>query len=123
MQPDVLPTPAITHCRAARRLARLFRIERVGGFDRRSEEVVQRLLERRAAIIGELLALALAPPDTPQRSADITDALRELAAEVAQSQSRAQERHDVLASELRFRRSSGLTGLRDGTTGHLLGRG
>lgn len=118
------PAPeSIRQCRAARRLTRLFRIERLGGFERWRADVVQRLLDRRAAIIGELLALAPTPPDPSRRSPELYGVLHDLSVEVARSQTKAQERADVLAGELRARRGADLTGLRSSATGHLLGRG
>ncbi|HEX3860981.1 MAG TPA: hypothetical protein VHY35_04760 [Stellaceae bacterium] len=114
---------ALAQCRAARRLARLFRIERHGGFDRRPADVAQRLVERRGTIIAELLALALAPPGSPLRSAELDSVLRDLAVEVEHARLTAQQRHDTLDSELHFRRGESPTGIRNGAGGQLLGRG
>ena len=109
------------HIRAARRLTRLFRLEREGRFARCSIEIMQRLVARRAALIAQL---------PPRRSAgqppDLDVAMRELAAEVERSRPAAQQRRDELSRAIRFERrtASGIpTGLRGEPARHLLGRG
>jgi hypothetical protein len=113
---------AIEQCRAARRLARLFRIERLGGFDRWPADDVGGLVQRRGVIIAELLALVLAPAGSPARSPELDAVLRELSLEVERSRVTAQERYDTLAAELHYRRSEHPTGIRD-SAGQLIGRG
>jgi hypothetical protein len=111
--------------RAARRLGRLFRIERAGGFDRRSVATVRRLIERRGMLVSELLLIdgmrrALNPP----RSAELDQVLAELAREVNGSLHRSQKQVERLHTDLRLRRGEGMpTGIRDGAGGLLLGRG
>lgn len=111
--------------RTARRLARLFRIERSGRFARRRADVVQRLIERRGAVIDELARLdakrlSLAPWATP----DLDIAMEMLAREVDRAEQRCRELLAELGVELERRRGLGTaTGLRDGAAGSLLGRG
>jgi hypothetical protein len=109
--------------RAARRLGRLFKIERAGGFDRRPLATVRRLIERRGTLVEELLLLGgmrsrLAAP----RSAELEQALGELAREVNQSLHPAERKVDHLGGDLRLRSREGLpTGIRNGASGRLLG--
>ncbi len=111
--------------RAARRLGRLFKIERAGGFDRRPAATVRRLLERRGALVTELVLL-----DGKRRSrrspysTELEQALRELASEVRQSLHHSESRMERLWTDLRLRRNAGPpTGIRDSAVGRLLGRG
>jgi hypothetical protein len=108
----------------AQRLARLFKIERDGGFDRRSVETVQRLIKRRDAIVEELLSL-----DGMRRSlgllhsAELEQALQQLAREVNFSSCFAEMKLDRLGRDLRARSGEGLpTGIRDSANGRLLGK-
>jgi hypothetical protein len=111
--------------RVARRLGRLFKIEGAGGFERRPVATVQRLIERRDALVKELQLLdgvrrSLAAP----RSAELDQALGELAREVYRSLHLAETRLERLGRDLRIRRGEGLpTGIRGSAIGHLLGRG
>jgi hypothetical protein len=109
----------------ARRLGRLFKIERAGGFDRRLGATVRRLIERRGTLVSELLLIdgtrrALNPP----RSAELEQALAELAREVNGLLHHSQTQVERLHTDLRLRRGEGMpTGVRDGAGGLLLGRG
>jgi hypothetical protein len=111
--------------RTARRLARLFRVERSGRFARLPAETVDRLIERRGVLIGELAAidakrLSLAPWATP----DLDIAMGVLAREVDCAEQRCREVIAELGAELERRRGMGTaTGLRDGADGRLLGSG
>lgn len=115
---------ATREARAARRLLRLFRIERSGGFERRPAEIGWRLISRRGDLLAELAALerrrrALAAPPSPELAA----ALGDLAREAAWSRSRAETLASALADEIETRRRPAATsGLRDGG-GRLLGQG
>lgn len=110
--------------RLARRLGRLFRIERRGGFERRPL-AVHCLVERRGALVNRLIALADgAPAAGALRSRAVEEALAELDREVGRLQPEAEQRAKRLAAELRLRRGGGVpTGLRDGAGGRLLGEG
>ena len=110
---------------AARRLARLFKIERDGGFDRWPIATAQRLIERRGALMKELLIMdgmrrSLVAP----RSAELDRALAELAGVVNRALSLARTRVDQIEKDLCVRRGESLpTGIRDsGGNGHLLGK-
>jgi|SRR5208282_4079553 len=111
--------------RAARRLGCLFKIERAGGFDRRPAAMARRLLDRRGALVTELLLLdgmrrSLHSPD----SVELDQALRELASEVRQSLHHSERPMERLGTDLRLRYGAGLpTGIRDSADGRLLGRG
>lgn len=117
---------AIRESRAARRLGRLFRLERAGAFARWPAETVWRLIARRGTLVAELSELerqragAAASP-LPELEA----ALGELAREVELSRERAEALVAELGAELRARRSAGVaTGLRDdGGQSRLLGHG
>ncbi len=115
----------IRESRAARRLGRLFKIERAGGFDRRPVATVRRLIERRGALVTELLLLdGTRRSHASPRSAELEQVLGELAREVNQSLHDSETRVERLGTDLRLRRSDGVsTGVRDGASGHLLGRG
>jgi hypothetical protein len=110
---------------AARRLARLFRIERSGGLARRPAEIVRRMIERRGDLIGELASidvkrLSLASEPTPE----LDLAMGSLAREVGRAEQRCREVIAELDAELQRRRGIGTaTGLRDGADGRLLGSG
>jgi hypothetical protein len=118
-------TSELIESRAARRLGRLFRIERVGCFERRPIETVWRLIRRRARLVDELIRL-----DSERRSqaapgsVELGVAIGELAGEVDRSQRRCVDRISALAGELRRQQAGGIaTGLRDGADGRLLGHG
>jgi hypothetical protein len=112
-------------CRAARRLTRLFRIERNGDFTRWPIETWRQLLHRRSAVIDEVLHL-----EKKRRThatlipAELGDALAELSREVARSRALAETRVALLAEELSRRHGqSPATGIRANLAGQLLGRG
>lgn len=111
--------------RTARRLARLFRIERLGGFARLPGETRRRIVERRGALIGELVGIdakrmSLAPWTTP----DLDVAMGSLAREVDRTEQHCRELIARIGAELERRRGMGTaTGLRDGADGRLLGSG
>jgi hypothetical protein len=122
--PESVSTLILRESRAARRLARLFKIEGGGGFERWPLATIRRLIERRAAIVNALLQMererrALAAP----HSAELDRALTELAREVGSALQRAQRRVDQLDKELQARRgASPHTGIRATGSGQLLGR-
>jgi len=111
-------------CRLARRLARLFRIERTGGLTRRPRDIARRIVDRRAQLIDELVRLeecrrSLEPWTLPE----LDVAMGILAREVRSTEQHCLERLAEIGDELRRRRGIGIrTGLRDGTSGQLLGR-
>jgi hypothetical protein len=111
--------------RAARRLARLFRIERSGRLARRPVETARRLVERRGLLVDELLRMeerrrSLAPW-TPT---ELDLAMGALAKEVDRTEQCCLELLAELGAELERRRGGVMaTGLRDGATGRLLGHG
>jgi hypothetical protein len=114
-----------TECRLARRLGRLFRIERSGGFARRPQPVASRCISRRGALIEALMQTEV---DRRAASAPISPELRDAAQalwdEVGRSRASADARLERLETELRT--VSGLgppSGLRGSTTGRLIGRG
>jgi hypothetical protein len=106
-------------------LARLFRAERTGAFERRPPATVLRLIERRAALIEQLCAAgARLEPDTVQRWPILNEALTDLVREVGEARVPAEQRFAALQAELRERRdSSPVTGCRVGAGGRLIGRG
>jgi len=115
---------AAQESRLVRRLSRLFRIERLGGFERHSIETVRRLIARRAILVDELAQLEakrrLSDAPVP---AELGSALGELAREVEVARRSSLVRAEQLAAELRQRRGEGqATGLRGGA-GQLLGSG
>ena len=112
-------------CRAVRRLVRLFRIERRGGFARWPAATVSRLVERRGALVDDLLRLdARRQSLAPWVTADLGVAMGALAREVRLGEQRCLERLAELGAELTRRREPGATtGLRDGAGGQLLGSG
>jgi hypothetical protein len=111
--------------RLARRLRRLFHIERAGGFERRPAEIVWRLIGRRGQLVDELIRLdaarrTLAAPTT----AALDVAIGKLAHEVREAHARCAARIEAIDDELAQRRAAGgTTGLRDGASGRLLGQG
>jgi len=111
--------------RAARRLARLFRIERSDRVERWRNEALWRLIGRRRRLLDELIRLdverrSLAAPLSPE----LGTAIGELALEVSQLRKLSLARIEALGGELRRRQGAGLaTGLRDSAAGRLLGRG
>ena len=111
--------------RAARRLARLFRIERAGRFSGRPAETVRRLIERRGRLADELAALDARRQSLARRTTVELDlAIGALAQEVDCTEQWCVERLGEIRAELARRRGVGTaTGLRDRVDGQLLGRG
>lgn len=111
--------------RMTRRLTRLFRIERVGGFVRWPAEIVRRLTERRGRLIGDLIRLdAKRQSLAPWTTAELDIAIGALAREVDRSEQRCRELQAEIGAELARRRGLGVaTGLRNSADGRLLGRG
>jgi len=111
--------------RAARRLARLFRIERAGRFASRPTETVQRLIERRGRLVEELARLeARRKSLAPWTTVELDLAMGILAKEADRAEQWCLERLAELGAELARRRGAGTaTGLRDGADGQLLGHG
>lgn len=121
---NVAPDLDAAQRRMARRLARLFRIERAGRFEQRPVAAV-RLMERRGALIDALIAtLSQRRSGTDLRSPGLEGALADLAFEVRRSRERAKTRLERLHAELRLRRGDmPPSGLRGSGGGKLLGRG
>jgi hypothetical protein len=111
--------------RVARRLARLFRIERSGRLERWPSAVVWRLMDRRSRLIDELVRLEERRRSTaPPARAALDHPMGALAREVSRAEQHCLERVAVLGAELDRRRGRGTaTGLRDAVEGQLLGRG
>lgn len=109
---------------AARRLARLFRIERAGGFDRRPGDVARRLIERRGRLITELLRLdARRRSLEPWSTGDLELAMAVLQRNVRRCEQYCLERLAEIGAELERRRAAVPTGLRDSAGGRVLGSG
>jgi hypothetical protein len=106
-------------------LGRLFKIESAGGYGRRPVAMVRRLIERRGALVKELLLLDGVRRSLPSAgSAELDQALGGLARQVHGSLHLAEARLERLGRDLRIRRGEGLpTVIRDSAIGHLLGRG
>jgi hypothetical protein len=111
--------------RAARRPARLFKIECGGGFDRWPVATIWRLVEHRGAVIRELLNLdELRRSLARSRSAEVEQAILELARDVTRASDCARSRIERINADLRVRRGEGVaTGIRGRLDGQLLGRG
>lgn len=119
---ELISDPEADIRRIARRLSRLFRIERSGGFDRRPAETVRRMIERRDALIDALIAFQRRHEEAP--SPALLRSLAELADEARYAQEYAEAQVVRLRAELGLRRGDGRpTGLRGGAEGQLLGRG
>jgi hypothetical protein len=120
---ETAPDPIERQCRLARRLGRLFRIERNGGFERLPAAVVSRLVARRGTLIAELAALDRRQRLTAQPAWGGLD--RELTAlrrEVERTLGAVQLRLQRIGKDLRISRGEGSpTGLRDGGAGRHLG--
>jgi hypothetical protein len=118
-EPDVMRNESST----ARRLTRLFRIERSGGFDRRPVAIARRLIERRGALVEALLMLDSQRRTSATRaSAELDRAFAGLLHEVDQARDRAAKRLEQIVKDLRLSRGQGLaSGIRASTAGHTLG--
>jgi hypothetical protein len=111
--------------RAARRLVRLFRIERSGRFARHSTDTVRRLIDRRGQLIDELRRMELRRRSfAPWVPTELGLTMGQLAREVGRTEQSCLELLARLGAELRRLRGEGVaTGLCDGADGRLLGRG
>jgi hypothetical protein len=122
---DVATELTRTEYRLARRLTRLFRIERHGRLERRPGDVAERFIARRGELVDELMRLegrrrSLTPWPLPE----LDLAFATLAREVGSGEQWCHERLATLGAELDRRRGVGTaTGLRDSGAGQLLGRG
>jgi hypothetical protein len=111
--------------RAARRLARLFRIERSGRIARWPSGIARRLIDRRGRLIDEMVRLEQRRRSLePWSSVELELAMGTLAREVDRTEQHCLERLAELGAELERRRGVGTaTGLRDVVDGRLLGSG
>lgn len=109
----------------ARRLARLFRLERSGRLWRWPVDTARRLIDRRARLIDELARLEERRRSLTPRTVDDLDlTMGALAREVEQGEQRCLELLAELGARLsRLRGQGTATGLRDSAGGRLLGRG
>lgn len=119
------PTALVRHeTRAAVRLNRLFKIELNGGFDRWPVATLRQLIDRRAALLAELLRMeemrrALAEPPSPE----LDRAMTELTGEVNRGLHRTARRIAEINRDLRVRLGETRpTGIRGDREGQLLGR-
>jgi hypothetical protein len=110
---------------AARRLVRLFRIERSGRLARRRTDIALRLIERRGQLIDELRRMEIRRRSVaPLIPAELGLTMAQLSREVASSEQSCLELVARLSAELRRLRGEGpASGLRDSTGGRLLGSG
>jgi hypothetical protein len=107
--------------RAARRLARLFRIERNGGFERWPAGINRQVIERRGQLVDALLTDLQAMPVRPPPPLD--RALAELSQEVRWALDPVRMRLQQIGKDLRLSRGEGLpTGIRNSPSGHSLGK-
>jgi len=109
----------------ARRLARLFRLERSGRMRRWPADTVRQLIDRRAGLIDELARLEQRRRSLNPWTLDELDLMMgALAREVEQGEQRCLEFLAELGARLSGLRGQGTaTGLRHGAGGRLLGRG
>jgi hypothetical protein len=116
---------AAQECRLARRVARLFKAERAGRFDRRPFATAQLLIERRGGLIAELIGIAAQRPRGASLVPPIlAQALAELAHEADRLRGPIEQRLASIEAELGMRRSgTPATGLRRDAGGRLLGKG
>ena len=121
---DSGPALACRESRAARRLVRLFRFERNGGFDRRPVATAAQLIARRGALIATLESVDCERRLAAGRSSEELDhAMAELAREIALSRDGIRMRHQQIINDLRLSRGEGLpTGIRNSPNGHPLGK-
>ena len=114
----------IAESRAARRLARLFRIERHGGFDRWPAATVSRLIERRGMLVKDLKHLNGVRRSLPAtRSSELDAALKALETEVNRAINPTRSRVEQIGGDLRSLTAARLpTGIRDTGRGQLLGK-
>ncbi|MGH7072892.1 MAG: hypothetical protein ACREFD_01645 [Stellaceae bacterium] len=123
---DALPRDLPDHeRRLARRIERLFRLERHGAWARRSREVAARLTTRRGDLIAALVrADAMRRTLTLPPSDEMQTAMAALWDEVARARGSADARLRQLESELRIASGEGIaSGARGSSAGRLLGKG
>jgi hypothetical protein len=114
-------TPMQREYRLARRLTRLFRIERTGRVDRWPGPVADQMRARRARLIDEMLSLDAARRSLePSIPPELAGAMSLLAREVGCAEEYCLQRLAEVDAELGRRRGAS-TGLRDGG-GQVLGR-
>jgi hypothetical protein len=115
------PASVDRQSRAARRLARLFRIERNGGFERWPAVINRQIIERRGQLVDALLTdLQAMPARLPP---PLDRALAKLSQEVEWALERARTRLQQIGKDLRLSRGEGLpTGIRNSPSGHPLGK-
>src|SRR5258708_5058035 len=108
----------------ARRLVRLFRIERSGHLRRRPAETAHRLIDRRGRLIEELAQLEERRRSlAPWVPGELGLTMGALAQEVERGEQRCLEFLAEIGARLsRLRGGGTATGLRDGSDGRLLGR-
>jgi hypothetical protein len=117
--------PQAVRLHLTRRVARLFRIERAGGLERRPVATVRHLIERRGALIEALIAAGEPPRAGAESGPSVLEqALRELAIEVGRCRPSAEQRLAALTAELRLRRGiAPASGVRRDSGGRFLGSG
>jgi|SRR6516164_7363274 hypothetical protein len=114
----------VRESRIARRLTRLFKLERAGRFDRWRDATIARLVARRGELVDNLLDLdrlrcSLAPPS----SSELERALAELRQEVNQTAAHIHAQVAQISADLRARLSEGPpSGIRGSGNGRLLGK-
>lgn len=120
---DVLNMLLRQEYRAAKRLARLFRVERTGRLARCPPELAARLVERRGGLVRELEQFETRRRSLmPWTDAALDLAMGRLAREVRLTEQYCLGRLAELGAELERRRGGSATGLRAGAAGRLLGR-
>jgi hypothetical protein len=114
----------VRESRIARRLARLFKVERAGRLDRLRSAAIGRLIARRAELVENLLDLerlrctSASPP-----SSELERALAELRQEVNQASAQMRARMEQISADLRARLGEGPpSGIRGSGNGRLLGK-
>jgi hypothetical protein len=109
--------------RAARRLARLFRIERNGGFERWPPAVSRQLIERRGQLIEAMLTDLKRQAIVAQPSAEVDRALAHLSREIEGAVDHVRAQLQQIGKDLRLSRGEGLpSGIRNSPGGHPLGK-
>lgn len=122
---DLTDVEMAKQCRAARRLARLFRIERSDRFERWPFEARQKLVQRRNEMIDDMLrAEKMWRAQTGLAPSGLGDALQNLMREIGRLQPIAEARVAALAEQLHPRGGiNAASGFRQTGGGQLLGRG
>lgn len=111
--------------RLLRRLARLFRIERKGGFARRTAPLAARLIHRRGLLLDQLVAIEIERNDSAAApSRELRGAVDALAQEIERARRSAETRLAMLRADLRALGGEGIpTGMRNRAAGRVIGRG